>query len=57
MAALPRHTPNLIVDIIALSAQSPTPVKRSKSPTGKGYFNLPYEQVELLVRSTAIIMI
>jgi hypothetical protein len=57
MAALPRHTPNLIVDIIALSAQSPTPVKRSKSPTGKGYFNLPYEQVGLLVRSTAIIAI
>ena len=57
MAALPRHTPNLIVDLIALGAQSPTPVKRSKSPTGKGYFNLPYEQVELLVRSTTIIAI
>jgi hypothetical protein len=57
MAALPRHTPNLIVDLIALGAQSPTPVKRSKSPTGKGYFNLPYEQVGLLVRNTAIIAI
>ena len=54
MAALPRHTLNLIVDFIALGAQSPTPVKRSKSPTGKGYFNLPYSHVERMERSTTI---
>ena len=55
MAALPRHTLDLIEDLIALSAQSPTPAKRSKSPTGKGYFNMPYQQVRSLGRSESII--
>ena len=55
MAALPRHTLDLIEDLIALSAQSPTPAKRSKSPTGKGYFNMPYQQVRSLGRSRSII--
>ena len=48
-------TPHLMEDVIALGAQSPTPVRRSVLPTLIRYFNVTRESVSALPGSTPVI--